>query len=97
MSALGQKRTFYVAVQESALPPKADIWVQCNNVRLVPIADIGAEKAFRASSRASSSTSPNVSNQKGTEVAIHRLKLTSGASLVSPTCNPVLSAYEPMS
>ena len=27
MSALGQKRTFYVAVRESALTPKADIGV----------------------------------------------------------------------
>jgi len=40
MSALGQNRTFHVAVRESALPTKADIWVQCSNVRLVPIADI---------------------------------------------------------
>ena len=40
MSALGQKPTFHAAVQESALPPKADIVLQCGNVRLVPIADI---------------------------------------------------------
>ncbi len=40
MSALGQKRTFYVAVRESALPPKADINVAVQYVRLVPIADI---------------------------------------------------------
>ncbi len=40
MSALGQKRTSYAAVQESALPPKADIGAAMQNVRLVPIADI---------------------------------------------------------
>ena len=40
MSALGQKPTFYVAVQESALPPKADIGAAAQYVRLVPIADI---------------------------------------------------------
>jgi hypothetical protein len=39
-SALGQNRTFYVAVRESALPPKADIHVAVQYVRLVPIADI---------------------------------------------------------
>ena len=40
MSALGQKQTFYAAVQESALPPKADIGAAMLNVRFVPIADI---------------------------------------------------------
>jgi len=40
MSALGQKQTFHVAVRESALPPKADIVLQCGNVRLVPRADM---------------------------------------------------------
>ncbi len=35
-SALGQNRTFHVAVQESALPPKADINVAVQYVRLVP-------------------------------------------------------------
>ncbi len=40
MSALGQKQTFYAAVRESALPPKADISAAVQNVRLVPIADI---------------------------------------------------------
>ena len=48
---MGQKRTFHVAVQESALPPKADIHGATQNVRLVPIADIGiclVEKFFLA-------------------------------------------------
>ena len=40
MSALGQKRTFYAAVRESALPPKADIGGATQNVRLVPRADM---------------------------------------------------------
>ena len=44
MSALGQNRTFHAAVRESALPPKADIIVQCNNVRLVPQADIASPR-----------------------------------------------------
>ncbi len=41
-SALGQKQTFYAAVRESALPPKADMPIAVQNVRLVPIADIEA-------------------------------------------------------
>ncbi len=40
MSALGQKQTSHVAVQESALPPKADIGAAMQYVRFVPIADI---------------------------------------------------------
>ena len=40
MSALGHKRTFYVALRESALPPKADMGAAVQNVRFVPIADI---------------------------------------------------------
>ncbi len=33
MSALGHKRTFHVAVRESALPPKADMATAVQNVR----------------------------------------------------------------
>ena len=40
MSALGQKRTSGRASGMSALPPRADIWLGAQNVRLVPKADI---------------------------------------------------------
>jgi len=39
MSALGQKRTSWLADGMSALPPKADIGTQSRNVRFVPKAD----------------------------------------------------------
>ena len=40
MSALGQKRTLRRVCVMSALPPKADIGTQSQNVRFVPKADI---------------------------------------------------------
>jgi hypothetical protein len=40
MSALGQKRTFRIALAMSALPPKADIHCDGRNVRFGPEADI---------------------------------------------------------
>ena len=40
MSALGQKQTFAVQKDMSALPPKADICSALGDVRFVPIADI---------------------------------------------------------
>ena len=40
MSALGQKQTSERALAMSALPPRADIWPDPKNVRLVPKADI---------------------------------------------------------
>jgi hypothetical protein len=40
MSALGQKRTFPIAIAMSALPPQANIDGQFFDVRFVPIADI---------------------------------------------------------
>src|SRR5215472_5351336 len=40
MSALGQKRTFCIALPMSALPPKADIGTRSRNVCFVPEADI---------------------------------------------------------
>src|SRR6516165_793783 len=40
MSALGQKRTFCIALPMSALPPKADIETQSRDVRFVPKAGI---------------------------------------------------------
>ena len=40
MSASGQKQTFAVQKDMSALPPKADIEARQSNVRFAPIADI---------------------------------------------------------
>ncbi len=51
MSALGHKRTFYVAVRESALPPKADMDAATQNVRLVPIADICVQRTKKTAAR----------------------------------------------
>ncbi len=45
MSALGQKQTFYVALRESALPPKADIGCAAQYVRFVPKADVPSSYA----------------------------------------------------
>ncbi len=40
-SALGHKQTSKALAGITALPPKADIGAATDNVRLVPIADIG--------------------------------------------------------
>ena len=48
MSALGQKRTLMHLDPMSALPPKADIAQVEENVRFVPIADLGARASMCA-------------------------------------------------
>ena len=47
MSALGHKRTSWLADGMSALPPKADIGTQSRDVRFVPKADICGAAKFR--------------------------------------------------
>ena len=51
MAALGHKQTFCSAVM-SALPPKADMCSALDDVRFVPIADIGSIMTIQESNAA---------------------------------------------
>ena len=69
MSALGYKRTFHAALRESALPPKADIGIAMQNVRLVPKAAIWEALPGHVPSYSLATLGPNEPGQVRTNQA----------------------------